>query len=399
MLAVRVRGSFRPIHVLVRTGHSCWQPSRVRSIFSSSSSSSSSSDGPGGHGRWRVLARIVRYVRIPVLVASVYGLGYQQGIIEYARNPDEVQESLLESVLAGVGCTDPKLVHAVTDSGSSSLGLVGGVMTSGENRSARRVARIGSKIKQAAKELVRQKQRAAVDEVRSKLPQDVSEQQLLQALQLDEEFVMWTSAIQKLEGTWTYMQLNVDLPNAFVTEIVPRHIFITTAMLAMIANDDELALVLGHELSHMILGHISERNMLETMLRTVEVLLLSMDPTTGLLSLSVIGSLAALRTAFTAAHSRDHEHQADTMGIQLAAMACFDTLRASEVFRKMHEQHIGAPNQHKLLSFADSHPTSGERYENLVELSKTQNVTTYTDTTCASVASRLQSAIHHVNDR
>jgi Zn-dependent protease with chaperone function len=330
----------------------------------------------------------VRYIRIPVLVASVYGLGYQQGIIEYARNPDEVKEALLESVLADVGCTDPKLVHAVTD-GLATFGT-------NENRSARRVARIGSKIKLAARELSRQKQQAAINEVKSKLPQDVTEEQLFQVLQLDEEFVMWTTAIEKLEGNWTYMQLDVDLPNAFVTEIVPRHVFITTAMLGMIGNDDELALVLGHELSHMILGHISERNMLETILRTVEVLLLSMDPTSGLLSLGVIGSLATLRTAFTAAHSRDHENQADTMGIQLAAMACFDTLKASEVFRKMHEQHIGAPNEHKLLSFADSHPTSGERYENLIQLSKTQNVTAYTDTTCASVTSRLKSALNQV---
>lgn len=382
MFAARV--SIRPI--LFRTNrcvsscgwslsHSSWP--RVRPY------SSSNKSGQGGV-RWRVFARVVRYIRIPVLISSVWGLGYQQGIIEYARNPDEVKQSLLESVLADVGCTDPKLAHAVKDDL---------VVTWNENRSARRVARVGRKIKEAAKEMVRKNRQAAIEEVKAQLPQDVTEQQLMQVLQLDEAFVMWTTAVQKLEGSWTYIQLDVDLPNAFVTEIVPRHIFITTAMLSMIANDDELALVLGHELSHMILGHITERNMLETILRTVEVLLLSMDPTTGLLSLGVIGFLATLRTAFSAAHSREHENQADKMGIQLAAMACFDTYKAADVFRKMHEQNIGAPKKHKLLVFADSHPPSRERYENLVKISQTQNVATYTDTTCASVASRLKSAL------
>ena len=406
MLAARI--SFRP--VLVRTNDCVGCRLNLPCAWPRSRPFSSSSSNKGVPGvRWRVFARIVRYIRLPVLLGSLWGVGYQQGIISCARNPDEVKQSLLMSVLADWGCTDPELAHAVTDDlvvarrvaqlgrkmkqAADKLTRKNQQVTWKENRSARRVARIGRKIKKAAKELARTNQRAAIKEVMEKLPQDVTEQQFMQVLQLDEAFIMWTAAIENLEGRWTYMHLDVEPPNAFVTEFVPRHIFITSGMLSIIANDDELALVLGHELSHMILGHNVEGNILDGILRAVEVLLLSIDPTTGLLSLGVIGFLATLRKALTARYSREQEKEADKMGIQLAAMACFDTFKAADVFRRINEQSIAVPDQHNLSVFADSHPPSRERYENMVKMSETQNAATYADTTCASIASRLKSAI------
>ena len=329
--------------------------------------------------------------------------------MDYGRNPSELQEALLDSVLAGVGCTDRRNDVASSSSSTSS------VDTNDENRSnnykrVQYVAYIGGRIMTAAQQLAAQNQADVVEAVRAELPHDVRSEQLLDVLNQNEDYQLWTTAIEQLDTTtscsggggaknpWTYMLIDSTLPNAFVTEILPRHVFITTSMLDLMSNDDELALVLGHELSHMILGHISEKNMLETILRTIEVLLLSMDPTTGLLSLAVVGALATLRTALTAAHSRDHEYQADAMGIQLAAMACFDTRRAADVFRRMHEQHIGLalPNQQgqqrrRLLSFADTHPPSDERYQKLILASTTENVEKYSDTTCASIGRQLRS--------
>jgi len=334
------------------------------------------------YSRWKVFARVVRYIRIPILVASVYSLGYQQGIIEYARNPTELKEALLDSVLAGVGCNNRNDVSSIRSGDSLHA-----------NASVRKVARVGNKIMVAARILAAHKQQEAIEMVKSKLPQDIAPQPLVEILDQDEDYQKWTRAVEQLDGSWTYMLIDTQLPNAFVTEILPQHVFITTSMLNMIANEDELALVLGHELGHMLLGHITEKNMLETMLRTVEVLLLSMDPTSGILSLAFIGTLATLRTAFTAAHSREHEHEADEMGIQLAAMACFDTNKAAAVFQKLHEQAEGPQSGKRLLSFADTHPPSADRYEKLILASTTENVDKYADTSCASVASRLRKVI------
>lgn len=46
--------------------------------------------------KWKLLARIVYYLRIPFLVLSVYSIGYQQGIMDYSRDPKKMEASLLE---------------------------------------------------------------------------------------------------------------------------------------------------------------------------------------------------------------------------------------------------------------------------------------------------------------
>jgi predicted Zn-dependent protease len=313
-------------------------------------------------------------------------LGYQQGIIEYARNPTDSKEALLDYVLASNGCRDKSGV-------SSSRDIVSSRMFSKANRAVRKVARIGGKIMIAAKALAAQKQAEAIEAVLSTLQTDISKENLVAILDEDDSYQRWTTAVEQLDGKWTYMLIDSQVPNAFVHQIMPRHIFITTSMLNIIGNEDELALVLGHELSHMLLGHNSEKNMVETMLRTIEVLLLSMDPTSGVLSLLFVGSLATLRTAFTAAHSREDEHEADELGIQLAAMACFDTRKAASMFRNLDEK-AGVPNGTRLLSFADTHPSSSDRYEKLILASTTENADKYATTSCSSVKSRLRSVMN-----
>ena len=104
-----------------------------------------------------------------------------------------------------------------------------------------------------------------------------------------------------------YVLIPSTIPNAFVSEIMPHRIFITTSLLqTFIESQDELALVLGHEISHLILGHSSSTNAFETSFRTIEILLLSLDPTEGLLSLAFMTFLASVRHAIGAVYSRDN---------------------------------------------------------------------------------------------
>jgi Zn-dependent protease with chaperone function len=264
-------------------------------------------------------------------------------------------------------------------------------LSSTKHAETRRVAAIARKLVLVAKVFVKQQLKDVVTKIQAKLPSDITNEQLVKILETHREYQEWTVALKRLEGDWSYLLLETSLPNAFVTEILPQRIFITTAMFQFIENDDELALILGHEISHLVLGHLSEQNMIETMLRTVEVLLLSMDPTEGVLALVVIGVLATLRTAFAAAHSRDHEREADELGIQLAAMACFNTKRAAKVFAKLHENETGGGTQApKMIRFVDTHPSSADRYRQLVLASETENAEKYATTTCQSVASRLR---------
>ena len=101
---------------------------------------------------------------------------------------------------------------------------------------------------------------------------------------------------------------------------------------------------------------------------------------------------AKLSSYMQAAHCRGSEEEADELGIQIAALACFDTTAGSSIFSKFAE----ADHHHKVLVFpalfrsvrfsfdiddtmipicnvsyqqmkwSDSHPTSDSRYNNMI---------------------------------
>jgi Zn-dependent protease with chaperone function len=258
-----------------------------------------------------------------------------------------------------------------------------------------------------------------------KLPSDCSQDDRLLAYRRDSQVQFWNDARLRLQGEygdkqWQYLVMEADVANAFVTEVLPQRFFLTTGMLKVATTANELAVVLGHEgtnkcqrlvetflyyahirpaflVSHLILGHVSDANLFETVLRTIEVLLLSIDPTAGAISLFVIGGLAAARRALSAGNSRINELQADELGLKLAAKACFDTRQGCEVIRKMHEHKVAAQPKadSQLQLLYDTHPPTLERYERMVEQSKVDNSTGQKQ--CATVASRLYNAMWSSN--
>lgn len=339
------------------------------------------------------IASIVRFVRIPVIVTSVYGYGYQQGIMDCTKAPVKMQESILSSVLMSTGVKEKSEVEVVTEKDISFYSY----------KKSHQVAAVGSKIIQAAKEMVTEEIKAAEEKVNSKLPKDIAEEERSARLMSDSYVQFWTAAREQLDGEdlatgeWQYILVQSELPNAFVSEALPQKIFITTAMLDLATNADELALILGHELSHLICGHNTQANMIETVLRTIEVLLLSVDPTSGILTLGFIGLLAGLRGMASASFSRDHESEADEMGIKIAARACFDTSKGTIVMRKMHEHSVSirgdVPTDNSIVRLYDSHPPSLDRFKYLQSRAEDENYTKYTNKQCKTMSSQLREAL------
>lgn len=363
--------------------------------------------------KWRIIARVAYYLRIPFLVLSVYGIGYQQGIMDYSREPEITEDRLLDTTLASVGCTSfeekSKVLIAHEGKWSNSLSKIHSIhqlrraQDSGNyGDNYRRMVMlqhssvVGENIVKAARAFVKGKLTEAVKEAKSQLPPEVldDERRLYQALEMNEEVDLWTKARRHMERPWRFVLIPSPIPNAFVSEILPHQIFITTSFFeTYIESQDELALVLGHEISHLILGHSSARNSLETSIRTLEILLLSLDPTDGLLSLAFMSLLATLRLSIGAIYSRENERSADELGIKLTAMACYDTRAASHVFYKMHMHNIESGRESSsntsglgaLSSIFDSHPPSEERFRALLEESEEENRQKYEETSCASL--------------
>jgi hypothetical protein len=148
-------------------------------------------------------------------------LGYQQGIIDDSRNPEATREALLDNVLLSVGVSSRQHVHTVRDGDSSLLFA----SQNSQNKAVKRVAYIGRSIVQVAREYVKQQMQETAQNVRAKLPDDITEEQFLQVLVQNEEFQVWSKATQQLQGNWSYLLLETKLPNAFVSEILPKVCF------------------------------------------------------------------------------------------------------------------------------------------------------------------------------
>jgi Zn-dependent protease with chaperone function len=360
---------------------------------------------------WRRLGLFFKYTRIPFLIVAIYGLGYQQGVIDTVRNPSKLQQGIFESICLEMGVTSGDQVDIISERRPPpKFTKLGGAYVSdpdedGTTHDARtqRVTMIGREIIRAARvyvkdELKKAIQKAKIDILTDKT--DLSSDEVTKLVFEDHEVDFWEQSRQRIEGStmdgikdWQYVLLDTDIPNAFVSEMLPQRLFVTTGLFKeFVSNDDELAMILGHEVSHLVKGHGSQSQLSEYMLRGLEIFVLSVDPTEGLLSLGLAAFLSSTRDTLMAAHSRAHETEADELGCKITAMACFDTKRGSKAFLTMHQHDVkhGADSK-DLMS---THPPSLERYEHLQDINAEENFARYSY--CNKLKTQLGRALTQV---
>jgi len=140
------------------------------------------------------------------------------------------------------------------------------------------------------------------------------------------------------------------------------HIYITTALLKM-ANDNELASVLAHEV-----GHVVARHSLKTLKQSQEYddIAKSLGELTG-----VAGDLGRdlgvalgqmVGAGLLTIHTRDEEREADFLGVRAMPAAGFDQQGMVTMFQKL--LRIEAQNSDLLGSLFSDHPDAQERIEN-----------------------------------
>ena len=134
------------------------------------------------------------------------------------------------------------------------------------------------------------------------------------------------------------------------------------------ATDDEIAQVMGHEISHALANHTAERMSmaLATQLGLSGVAIAAGDSAYKGAILS--GSSLAAATAITLPNSRTSESEADQMGIELAARAGYDPRAAVTLWQKMAKVGGEGPPQ-----FLSTHPSPANRQERLTVLAQTDD--------------------------
>jgi len=126
------------------------------------------------------------------------------------------------------------------------------------------------------------------------------------------------------------------------------------------ATDDEIAQVMGHEISHALANHTAEKMSvaLASQLGLMGVAVAAGDSSYRGAILAG-GSLAAA-LAISLPNSRTAEEEADAIGIELAAKAGYDPRAAATLWSKMAE--VGGDSPPEFLS---THPAPANRQETL----------------------------------
>ena len=125
-------------------------------------------------------------------------------------------------------------------------------------------------------------------------------------------------------------------------------------------TDDELAQVMGHEISHALANHTAER-MSTAMATSLGVTILAVATDSDALAMGA--GVVAAKLAIELPNSRAGESEADEIGIELAARAGYDPRAAVTLWHKMGQVGGDTPPQ-----FLSTHPSPDNRQQRLKTL-------------------------------
>lgn len=175
---------------------------------------------------------------------------------------------------------------------------------------------------------------------------------------------------------WTYNTVDDPTINAWC--MPGGRIVFYTGILELTSNDDEIAVIMGHEIAHAVAGHGNERMSQAAALQGATsigqfVLMNDTNPGLGnailLQSIGVGGQLGMLK------FGRNHESESDNMGLTFMTRAGYNPYSAVTFWEKMKEASGGqSPPE-----FMSTHPSNDRRIADiktkLAEMEATGEIT------------------------
>lgn len=155
--------------------------------------------------------------------------------------------------------------------------------------------------------------------------------------------------------TWEVIVFVDKSPNAFA--LPGGKIGVNTGMIQLVSSQDELAVVLGHELAHVVAAHGNER--VSTQMATqLGIHLIASSASQGALTPNQMASLlgAGAQLGVLLPFSRTQESEADKMGLMYMAEAGFNPTASVTLWTKMAQQGGKSGPE-----FLQTHPSSSSR--------------------------------------
>ncbi|HTK93805.1 MAG TPA: M48 family metalloprotease [Verrucomicrobiae bacterium] len=176
---------------------------------------------------------------------------------------------------------------------------------------------------------------------------------------------------QRADIAWQFNVADDAAPNAFA--LPGGWVYVTRGLLALLNTEDELAGVLGHEMSHVTERHAVRQARASTPFTVLfgvpAAILGTVSPTLG----GIVGGTGQLLSKVTLApYSRDQEREADERGIALAARAGWDPMGLAASLHALHEEEALAAGDPDRGGFLATHPSSRERVATIQDLARKQ---------------------------
>jgi metalloendopeptidase OMA1, mitochondrial len=185
------------------------------------------------------------------------------------------------------------------------------------------------------------------------------------------EFDIVQRVMQRLEGAsgaagkdfdWRVSVVQSQQVNAFC--LPGGKMVVYTGILPIANNEAALATVLGHEMAHATSRHgaqrVFEQNLTQTAMAGVAGSLSDMDYEKQRAVMGAIG--AGAQYGVLMPFSRDHESEADHIGLIYMARAGYDPRESINFWRRMEESSRTQPPE-----FLSDHPSHGKRIQQLQE--------------------------------
>ena len=139
-------------------------------------------------------------------------------------------------------------------------------------------------------------------------------------------------------------------------------IVVYTGLLRQLKNLDELAVILGHEISHAVLRHGQERLSVASLIDTIFLFPLALIwfliPFDSIAFLFHSLSRHLVSVAFHLPYSRKLETEADVIGLLFAARACYNPTAGPHLWSHFGD---GTPEEQRIAQYRSTHPASEQR--------------------------------------
>ena len=142
-----------------------------------------------------------------------------------------------------------------------------------------------------------------------------------------------------------YGVTNAEVVNAFADG---KRIMVAAGMMRFATSDDELAVVVGHEIAHNLMAHLDKQRGNAAIGFVFDLLFAGLG----------VNTQGAFSNMAAAAYSSEFEAEADYVGLYLTARAGFPIAEAPDFWRRMGVAHPGSIKS----SHMASHPATPERF-------------------------------------